>query len=277
MLPYHWIWMTLTSLTGTALALVISSLVKTERAALTTVPLLLVPQMLLAGALVPYREMNRGLFERASEVRERGGIPVPAVLMPLRYAYEGLVVCQAVRNPFEIERIRLQRKIDRARHLETPMTPKEQKGFELAKEGTRRLLAAGTSNKDDAADLISRIRMASTKGTLMELENLKLWPDDDRKALPASSFFVNDRIDLMVREAETFRNDFRIKEHRIVFNALKKPLPWAGKKSINPTPQEEADQLIETQKYCGIILLIIIVGCLISTTLVVSHQNRMTR
>ncbi|MEI6178502.1 MAG: ATP-binding cassette domain-containing protein, partial [Verrucomicrobiota bacterium] len=118
MVYYHWIWMTLTAWTGTALALLISSLVKTERAALTAVPLLLVPQMLLAGALVPYREMNRGLFQNATDIRERGGVPVPAVMMPLRYAYEGLIVCQAVRNPFEIERMRLQRKIDRVRHLE---------------------------------------------------------------------------------------------------------------------------------------------------------------
>ena len=67
MLFYHWLWMTLTAWTGTAMALVVSSIVKTERAALTSVPLLLVPQMLLAGALVPYREMNRGLFQNASE------------------------------------------------------------------------------------------------------------------------------------------------------------------------------------------------------------------
>ena len=66
MLMNHWAWMTLTAWTGTAMALVVSSIVKSERAALTAVPLLLVPQMLLAGALVPYREMNHGLFEDAS-------------------------------------------------------------------------------------------------------------------------------------------------------------------------------------------------------------------
>ena len=39
MLVQHWLWMTLTAWTGTALALVVSSVVKTERAALTAVPL----------------------------------------------------------------------------------------------------------------------------------------------------------------------------------------------------------------------------------------------
>ena len=86
------------------MALLVSSVVKTERAALTAVPLLLVPQMLLAGALVPYKEMNRGLFDEAKLEREHGGVPVPARIMPLRYAFEGMLVAQATRNPFEIER-----------------------------------------------------------------------------------------------------------------------------------------------------------------------------
>jgi ABC-type multidrug transport system ATPase subunit len=277
MVFYHWLWMTLTAWTGTALALLISSLVKTERAALTSVPLLLVPQMLLAGALVPYREMNRGLFQNAADIRERGGVPVPAVLMPLRYAYEGLIVCQAVRNPFEIQRNRLQRRIDRVRHLESPMTPQETESFELAKEGLRRLLGAGASSKDEAASLISRIRRISSNGTRIEVETMKVWPDDDVKARPASEFFVNERIDLIVREAETFRNDYRSKDRRVVFNALLKPLPWAKSKSSGPEAFEATDDEIETQKYCGSILLMFIVGCGIATTLVISRQNRLTR
>ena len=118
MLMSHWGWMSVTAWTGTAMALLISAWVRSERAALTAVPLLLVPQMLLAGALVPYKEMNRGLFENASEVREKGGVPVPAMVMPLRYAYEGMIVTQAVRNPFEVERVRLQRRVDRNRNLQ---------------------------------------------------------------------------------------------------------------------------------------------------------------
>ncbi|HEX5790826.1 MAG TPA: ATP-binding cassette domain-containing protein, partial [Luteolibacter sp.] len=115
MLLAYWAWMSLTAWAGTALALVVSACVRTERAALTAVPLLLVPQMLLAGALVPYREMNRGLFENARDIREKSGIPVPAYIMPLRYASEGMIVTQAQRNPFEVERIRMQRRIDRMR------------------------------------------------------------------------------------------------------------------------------------------------------------------
>lgn len=277
MLLYHWIWMTLTAVTGTALALVVSSIVKTERAALTSVPLLLVPQMLLAGALVPYKEMNRGLFENAREVRERGGVPVPAAVMPLRYAYEAMIVSQAVRNPFEVERIRLQRRIDRVRHMDAPMDAEDAARFEMAKEGLRRLLAAGATDKKEAADLVARIRRISSSGTKMEVETMKVWPEEQAGVRPASEFFVNERIDLMVREAETFRNDYRNKERRVVFHALKKPLPWASQVPSTGAAYVEPTGEIETLKFCGAILMAFSLACGIAATCIISRQNRLTR
>ena len=277
MLFYHWLWLTLTAWTGTAMALVISSIVKTERAALTSVPLLLVPQMLLAGALVPYREMNRGLFQNATDIRERGGVPVPAAVMPLRYAYEAILVAQAMRNPFEVERLRLQHRIDRVRHLDQPMDAEDQDRFELAKEGLRRLLAAGASNKEEAAELVARIRRIATSGTRIEVETMKVWPDNDPEALPASEFFVNERIDLLVREAETFRNDYRNKERKIVFHALQQPLPWAAVTPAVTAKYAEPTDEIGTENFCGIILAGIILGCGVATTLIISRQNRLTR
>ena len=315
MLFVHWMWMTLTAWTGTGLALVVSSMVKTERAALTSVPLLLVPQMLLAGALVQYKEMNRGLFQNARDIRERGGVPVPAAIMPLRYAYEGMVVAQAVDNPFEVERLRLQKRIDRVRHLDKPMSPMAVEHFELAKEGLRRLLAAGASNKEDAAELVSRIRRTATSGSRTALESIDIWPENNPDARPASSYFVNDHIDLMVHEAESYRleidnsntapdtasdtvpnvrTDRRKKERRIVFLALSQPLPWAKvkpqtkpqtkspvtdqeeKPQNNPEYTEPTDE-IDTRKYCGFILCSIIFGCWAASTLIISRQNRMTR
>ncbi len=277
MLRYHWLWMTLTAWTGTAMALVVSSIVKTERAALTSVPLLLVPQMLLAGALVSYKEMNHGLFENARDVRERGGVPVPATVMPLRYAYEGMIVSQAVRNPFEVERIRLQRRIDRARQSGGGIGTQSAEDFDLAKEGLRRLLAAGASDKREAAALVSRIRRMAAFGTRIEVETMKVWPDDEESARPASDFFVNERIDLLVREAETFRNDYRNTENRVVFHALKKPLPFIAGDPPGAGAFAEPAGHVDTQRYCGVILLLIIIGCGSACMIILSLQNRMTR
>ncbi len=278
MLPYLWLWMTLTAWTGTAMALVVSSIVKTERAALTAVPLLLVPQMLLAGALVPYREMNRGLFEDASSIRDRGGVPVPAGIMPLRYAYEAMIVAQATRNPFEEERLRLQRRIDKARASATPLTAGQVERFELVKEGLRRLLASGATSPEEAKNLVGRIRRTAMSGSRIEVETMKIWPENDREVRPASEFFVNERIDLLVREAETFRNDYRDQSRRIVFHALKKPIPlMTAKTGASVHEYVERHDQIETQKYCGIVLAGIILGCGGISILIISRQNRQTR
>lgn len=272
-----WLWMTLTAWTGTGMALVISSIVRTERAALTTVPLLLVPQMLLAGALVPYKEMNHGLFRNAQDIRERGGVPVPAVIMPLRYAYEAMIVAQATRNPFESERLRLQRRIDKIRSLKKPMNAQMAERFDLVKEGLRRLLAAGATSKEEAWNMITRIRRVSTSGTRVEVETMKIWPDDTRNVRPASEFFVNERIDLLVREAETFRNDYRNKERRTVFYALKKPVPFMShKQDAQQGGYVENDDEMDTDRYCGFILAGIIIGCGLIATLTISLQNRQT-
>jgi hypothetical protein len=222
--------------------------------------------------------MNHGLFENAQDVRDRGGVPVPASVMPLRYAYEGMVVAQATRNPFESERLRLQRRIDRVRNKTKPLRPSEVERFDLVKEGLRRLLASGASSRKEAENLIARIRRISSSGTRIEVESMKVWPEDDRKARPASEFFVNDRVDLLVREAETFRNDYRNKDRRIVFYALKKPIPFMQEK-VGQTPLQyvERDDEMDTERFCGYLLGVIILGCGVASTLIISRQNRQTR
>lgn len=277
MLPELWVWMTLTAWTGTAMAMVVSSLVKSERAALTAVPLLLVPQMLLAGALVPYKEMNHGLFSDPEKIRDRGGIPVPAAVMPLRYAYEAMIVAQATRNPFEAERLHLQQRIDRVRSLNAPMGAQQAERFDLVKEGLRRLLASGASTPEEALNLIQRIRRIALSGTRIEVETMKVWPDNEQNVHPTSEFFVNERIDLLVREAETFRNDYRDKARRIVFYALKKPIPFANSATAgSPREYSERSDEVNTLKYCGLVLAGIILACGLITTQIISRQNRRT-
>jgi hypothetical protein len=220
--------------------------------------------------------MNHGLFTDARQIRERGGIPVPAHLMPLRYAYEGMIVEQAVSNPFEVERLRLQHRIDKMRKHSESLAPRDTESFELAKEGLRRLLASGAVSKDVAAELVTRIRRIASTGKRIEVETMKVWPDDAKNARPASEFFVNDRIDLLIREAESFRNDYRDKEYRIIFHALKKPMPWAGMKKSTANGDVDDSHEIDTRLFCALILFSIIALCGVISTLVISRQNRST-
>lgn len=215
----HWGWMTATACTGTAMALLVSTLVRSERAALTAVPLLLVPQMLLAGALVPFGDMNRALFKDSELSRERGGTPVPAVIMPLRYAYEAMVVTQATRNPFDLARHRIQRRIDLLRGDRGGGGAATAERLGVLKSALTRLVASGAGNRRDARRVLSRLAALARTGTLAEVETLDVWPDDDPGACPSSDYFVNERIDLMVREAESYRTDYRSPARRNIFLA----------------------------------------------------------
>ncbi|MCW1916399.1 ATP-binding cassette domain-containing protein [Luteolibacter sp. GHJ8] len=258
----QWLWMTLTACTGTGLALLVSSLVKTERAALTAVPLLLVPQMLLAGALVPFREMNRGLFENSGIERERGGTPVPSRFMPLRHAYEAMVVTQATRNPYEIERIRIQRRVDAIKEVTETLEPAVAERLQLMLEALVKLGAADSTNTADARDLAERITDLARGGTRLQIESIRV-QSSDPKARPISEFFVNNRIDLLVREAETFRVDYRNNDGtRNIFLGLKKPV---------------GGDWLETVDYDAILLLLVMISSGGLTAAVLGIQNRRTR
>ncbi len=260
----QWQWMTLTACTGTSLALLVSALVRTERAALTAVPLLLVPQMLLAGALVPYREMNRGLFEDASIERERGGIPVPARFMPLRFAYEGMVVTQATRNPFDLNRIRIQRRVDTFKEIEEPLDEATSERFEVMKMALQALVGADATSTRDAAETAADIARIARGGTMLELESLEIRPDSP-DARPISDYFVNKRIELMVEEAKTWRSDYRnekLGRRPNIFLALEKPLGTGDIPTLHLT--------------AAVLVLTSFVTCLL-TAVALMLQNRRTR
>lgn len=64
--------MTLTAFIGVSLSLLVSVFAKTERAALNMVPLLLIPQILMAGAIVHFDEMNQFIPWSAHRTDEHG-------------------------------------------------------------------------------------------------------------------------------------------------------------------------------------------------------------
>ena len=125
--------MTLTAFIGIAMSLMVSSLVRAEKTALNIVPLLLVPQILLAGALIRFEDMNefcpeppsfipQFITEKVSNLRHRVAyqnketheitskpIPLIAEFCPLRYAFEMMFVSQAHYNLWDIEYEQIER------------------------------------------------------------------------------------------------------------------------------------------------------------------------
>jgi len=265
----HWLWMTTTALCGTAMALVVSSCVSTERAALSAVPLLLVPQLLLAGALVSFDEMNRGMFQGAATARAAGAEPIPAPVMPLRYAYEGMIVSQATDNPFEKERRKIQADIDPLKVIiekqlagdhTQKLTPRQEERLSILKEALRRIMTAEATNTAEAQSLIKKISRAGRKKSMEKLESILPYPEDESiETKPARDFFVNSRTDLLVSKAEIDRVDYRQKDKRSIFLAEWKY--WFGTST-------------KTTQACHWVIIVSISLCLLITTVILQIRKQ---
>ncbi len=113
--PYLW-FMSTTAVSGVAGGLLISSLVNDAKTAANIVPLVLIPQIILGGALIKYDEMNRNLDflyvltrDRAAKAQQPADdrmkpkdveVPFICQFIPMRWSYEAMVVAQAKLNPF---------------------------------------------------------------------------------------------------------------------------------------------------------------------------------
>lgn len=223
----HWLWMTVTAMSGTAIALFISTFVKTERAALSAVPLVLVPQLLLAGTpLIPFEEMNRGLFSGAEESRQEGKEPILSRIIPLRYAYEGVTVDQATCNTFEKNRREINQAVqelkDKERfamtHLNEGISDEESERLAVLLKALTKLYASQARDAKEASELLQSIRDAGMKGDKIALDNIK-FPE---KGEPCDTFFVNQRAEQLVQRQDIQRVDLSKEKHRNIFLAEKK-------------------------------------------------------
>ncbi|WP_018970709.1 ATP-binding cassette domain-containing protein [Rubritalea marina] len=266
----HWLWTSLTAMTGTAMALLISTIVKSERAALSSIPLLLVPQLLLAGALVPFGEMNRGLFIGGDAARNDGAEPVPAIFMPLRYSFEGIILSQATENPFERERRNIQKEIERLKQKPmsnddssdaSPLSGFEAERIKILTAGLTRLYAAEATNQDDAAILAHAIARASLYGSMRELEAINIYQGAEDETKPVQSFFQNTRAELLVRRAEMHRVDMHAAQDRSIFLAEWKF--WFNQK-------------LPSLFWCKLVLAMISIICVIMATAIMTRWNRRT-
>ena len=127
----------MTAMSGVSLGLVISSLVADPKTAANIVPLVLIPQIIMGGAMIKYEDMNRNLglvytFSRwfhehpnndeTRKMDSRLQVPFICEFVAMRWSYEELVVAQAKLNPLTKRQDDAQEQIDAivARHESRP-------------------------------------------------------------------------------------------------------------------------------------------------------------
>lgn len=240
--------MVLTSFVGIALSLMVSAVVRSERTALNIVPLLLVPQILLAGALVRFEEMNdyspnipdifpAAIDKRLTNLRHRVAyqdeetheirtkpVPLVAEFCPLRYAFEMIFVEQSTYNLWEIENSRINKRRDFL---------KEHGDEDELRFIQRAALLLNTTAKDalEAKRLLRSVRKAALSHNEENLENIMrtldnrdVSPDEQ----PLEFFFSNRRIATIQQGVKTARKDGRIDERRGFYLSPRQARPFSA-------------------------------------------------
>src|SRR5881409_3806184 len=119
--------MLMTAMGGVSLGLLISSLVADPKTAANIVPLVLIPQIIMGGALIKYEDMNRNLAlvyalthwfkehptkDQGKKMESKLQVPFVCQFIAMRWSYEELVVAQAKLNPLTLRQERTQDEID---------------------------------------------------------------------------------------------------------------------------------------------------------------------
>ena len=213
----HFFFNFITALGGIAIGLFISSLVEDGKTAANLVPLILIPNIILGGALIKYEDMNRDLdfmyrvqrfFSTHHNVTEdpeesKMQVPVLCEFIPMRWSYEALVVAQAKLNPLTSRQDTIQSLID-----------------SLVKLGQR--TAAQDARLDDLKDTLAYVSGLESS-TVKDIEDRLRKVDGIIRGAPldtagirshhgpftAERLFVNQKITDLVSKAETDQADYR--------------------------------------------------------------------
>ncbi len=246
--------MSLTAFVGIAISLMVSTFVRSERVALNIVPLILVPQILLAGAIVRFEEMNdfiptlpKNTISQLDQLRHRVAyqdqethdiknkpVPLIAELCPLRYAFELMFLSQTEKNQWEEELaiINEQREALK-RQAAQEDNSSEEKGSLLDKLRfvQRAVLALNslTDEPTEARKTLKRIRKAALKGDAFYLDNLAKIQEEMRSnpnAQPLEFYYTNRELTSIREGIISARKDTRQKETQGFFLAARQPRPF---------------------------------------------------
>jgi ABC-type multidrug transport system ATPase subunit len=207
--------MVLTSISGIAIGLLISSLASEGKTAVNIIPVVLIPQIILGGALIKYEEMNQNLdfvysinrwFSQNPESGEpRSNLQVPLIceFMPMRWSYEALVYAQAKLNPLTRRQEQIQREINTLAR-----TPDLTESQETRLDDLKELLALASGVQDgNVAGVERRLRRVDNVLDGEALPEQMLNPPPG--AVTAERLYVNQKITDLVNKAEMEQSDYR--------------------------------------------------------------------
>jgi hypothetical protein len=216
--------MFLTTGCGVAIGLVISSLVAESKTGILIIPAILIPQIILSGALIKYEEMNRNLDfiysiqqwvhahpDSAMPARSDLQVPLICEFMPTRWSYEALVFAQAKLNPLTRRQETIQ---DQINHLVKEKHPTAAQGDRLEDLKDALAVLSGLEASDaDKLDAQFRHIDAVIAGGPFDRSAFK----DAGSGVTAEQLYVNQKVTDLISKAEMEQSDYRESRHLNVF------------------------------------------------------------
>jgi ABC-type multidrug transport system ATPase subunit len=211
--------MFMTALGSLALGLLVSSLVSDAKTAANIVPLVLIPQILMSGALIKYEDMNRNLSfvyaltrwfhehptkERGKKMDSKLQVPFICQFIPMRWSYEEMIVAQAKLNPLTRRQDRAQREIDSivAKHRQDTA---ESKRLDDLKEVLAVLSGLEAKTLNEVDHYLKLIDQVLDRKQPFDRALFK----DAKGPIMAEQFYVNQKISDLISNAEMEQSDYR--------------------------------------------------------------------
>src|SRR5437764_407477 len=209
----------MTAMGGVALGLVISSLVSDPKTAANIVPLVLIPQIIMGGALIKYEDMNRNLAlvytfsrwfsehpnkEQAQKMDSKLQVPFICQFIAIRWSYEEMIVAQAKLNPVTRRQDRTQREIDRivARH---DTLPKTRRRLNDLKDTLAMLSGLQAKTPDDLDRYLGAIDQVLDGKQSFDRTQFK----DANGPVTAETLYLNQKVSDLISNAEMEQSDYR--------------------------------------------------------------------
>ena len=227
----------MTAMSGVSLGLVVSSLVADPKTAANIVPLVLIPQIIMGGALIKYEDMNRNLglvytFSRwfaehpnrdeSKKMDSRLEVPFVCEFVAMRWSYEELVVAQAKLNPLTKRQDEAQRQIDAivARHESQPGDAKRLDDLKETLAVLSGIEAHSGRELNQYLAIIDRIlngKMSFHRAAFNSANG----------PITAEQLYVNQKISDLIANAEMEQSDYRRGgKPNVFFGAQKRYFGW---------------------------------------------------
>ncbi|MDQ2868225.1 MAG: ABC transporter permease, partial [Verrucomicrobiota bacterium] len=222
----------MTALGGISLGLVISSLVTDAKTAANIVPLVLIPQIIMGGALIKYEDMNRNLglvytfsrwfsehptADQGKKMSSKMQVPFVCQFIAMRWSYEELIVAQAKLNPLTRRQERAQAEID-AIVAQKEMTPASRRRLTELKDALAVLSGLEANSSREIAHYFTEIDLVLDGKRAFNRQVFA----NATGPLAAETLYVNQKVADLISNAEMEQSDYRRGGKPNVFFGLEK-------------------------------------------------------